>query len=178
LHAIGRAVGKDHVVVHLLLKRHGGIAPPVRRRSRRVLALAEREDISRGIVSGQSCRVIASSARLATALCSLKIAKETEMTLKADQRAEIVAKVKQFTTDLSLSDEQKEKLKTALTEARERLEQYRKENPTISREEVTNRIAISRTAIRERVVSFLTTEQLSRWDAMAKLKNFLGQKAA
>ena len=26
LHAIGRAVGKDHVVVHLLLKRHGGIA--------------------------------------------------------------------------------------------------------------------------------------------------------
>jgi predicted HTH transcriptional regulator len=137
--------------------------------------LAEREDISRGIVSGQSCRVIASSARLATALCSLKIAKETEMTLKADQRAEIVAKVKQFTTDLRLSDEQKEKLKTALTE---RLEQYRKENPTISREEVTNRIAISRTAIRERVVSFLTPEQLSRWDAMAKLKNFLGQKAA
>jgi predicted HTH transcriptional regulator len=97
------------------------------------------------------------------------------MTLKADQRAEIVAKVKQFTTDLRLSDEQKEKLKTALTE---RLEQYRKENPTISREEVTNRIAISRTAIRERVVSFLTPEQLSRWDAMAKLKNFLGQKAA
>ncbi len=27
LHAIGRALGKDHVVVHLLLKRHGGIAP-------------------------------------------------------------------------------------------------------------------------------------------------------
>jgi len=32
LHAIGRAVGKDHVVVHLLLKRYGGIAPPMRRR--------------------------------------------------------------------------------------------------------------------------------------------------
>jgi len=28
LHEIGRALGKDHVVVHLLLKRHGGIAPP------------------------------------------------------------------------------------------------------------------------------------------------------
>jgi hypothetical protein len=27
LHGIGRAVGKDHVVVHLLLRRHGGIAP-------------------------------------------------------------------------------------------------------------------------------------------------------
>ena len=59
LHAIGRAVGKDHVVVHLLLKRHGEIAPTARRRSRRVLTLAEREDISRGISSGCSLRVIA-----------------------------------------------------------------------------------------------------------------------
>ena len=49
LHAIGRALGKDHVVVHLLLKRRGGIAPAPRRRSPRVLTLAEREDISRGI---------------------------------------------------------------------------------------------------------------------------------
>ena len=59
LHAIGRAVGKDHVVVHLFLKRHGGIAPTTRRRSQRVLTLAEREDISRGIASGCSLRTIA-----------------------------------------------------------------------------------------------------------------------
>src|SRR5215469_3092385 len=59
LHAIGRALGKDHVVVHLLLKRYGGIAPRARRRSRRVLTLTEREDISRGIASGQSMRAIA-----------------------------------------------------------------------------------------------------------------------
>ena len=39
-------------VIHFLLARHGGIAPPVRRRSPRVLTLAEREDISRGIASG------------------------------------------------------------------------------------------------------------------------------
>jgi hypothetical protein len=42
LNEIGRALGKDHVVVHFVLARHGGIA---RRRSRRVLTLAEREDI-------------------------------------------------------------------------------------------------------------------------------------
>src|SRR2546427_9093456 len=59
LHAIGRALGKDHVVIQLLLARHGGIAPAARRRSRRVLTLAEREDISRGIASGCSMRVIA-----------------------------------------------------------------------------------------------------------------------
>jgi IS30 family transposase len=58
LHAIGRALGKDHVVIQLLLARHGGIVPAARRRSRRVLTLAEREDISRGIASGCSMRVI------------------------------------------------------------------------------------------------------------------------
>src|ERR1700719_2236885 len=51
LHAIGRALGKNNVVIHLLLKRHGGIAPPIRRRSPSSVTLAEREDISRGIAS-------------------------------------------------------------------------------------------------------------------------------
>ena len=55
LHAIGRALGKDHVVIRFLLARHGGIAPGARRRSRRVLT--EREDISRGIASGCSMPV-------------------------------------------------------------------------------------------------------------------------
>jgi IS30 family transposase len=59
LHAIGRAIGKNHVVVHLLLKRHGGIIPAIRRRSLLSLTLAEREDISRGIASGCSIRAIA-----------------------------------------------------------------------------------------------------------------------
>ena len=59
LHAIGRALGKEHHVIHFLLARHGGIAPPVRRRCLRALTLAEREDISRGIASGSSIRGIA-----------------------------------------------------------------------------------------------------------------------
>ena len=59
LHEIGRALGKSHVVIQFLLARHGGIALPVRRRSPRVLTLAEREDISRGIACGNSMRAIA-----------------------------------------------------------------------------------------------------------------------
>jgi IS30 family transposase len=59
LNAIGRALGKDHVVIRLLLARHGGIAPVARRRSRRVLTLAEREEISRGIAGGCTERDIA-----------------------------------------------------------------------------------------------------------------------
>jgi IS30 family transposase len=75
LHAIGRAVGKDHVVVRLLLKRHGGIAPPTRRRSQKTLTLAEREDISRGIASGGSLRAIAQQMRRAPSTVSREVAR-------------------------------------------------------------------------------------------------------
>jgi len=69
LHEIGRALGKSHVVIQFLLARHGGMAPPARRRSRRVLTLAEREEISRGMASGSSMRVIAQ--RLSRACCTV-----------------------------------------------------------------------------------------------------------
>jgi len=59
LHGIGRALGKAHPVIHVLLKRHCGIAPLVRHRSRTALTLQEREDISRGIACGWSIRAIA-----------------------------------------------------------------------------------------------------------------------
>jgi IS30 family transposase len=75
LHAIGRALGKDHVVVRLLLVRHGGIAPPARRRSPSSLTLAEREDISRGIASGCSMRVIAQGLSRAGSTVSREIAR-------------------------------------------------------------------------------------------------------
>jgi hypothetical protein len=75
LHAIGRALGKDHVVVHLLLKRHGGIAPAPRRRSPRVLTLAEREDISRGIATGCSTRAIAQGLSRACSTVSREVAR-------------------------------------------------------------------------------------------------------
>src|SRR6267143_822547 len=75
LHAIGRALGKDHVVIQLLLARHGGIAPAARRRSRRVLTLAEREDISRGIASGCSMRVIAQRLSRASSTVSREVAR-------------------------------------------------------------------------------------------------------
>src|SRR5580704_3770247 len=75
LHAIGRALGKDHVVVHLLLKRHGGIAPAPRRRSPRALTLAEREDISRGIATGCSMRAIAQGLSRACSTVTREVAR-------------------------------------------------------------------------------------------------------
>src|SRR5262245_56382536 len=75
LQEIGRALGKDHVVVHLVLARCGGIALPARRRSRRALTLAEREDISRGIASGCSMRTIAQQVRRAPSTISREVAR-------------------------------------------------------------------------------------------------------
>ncbi len=73
LNEIGRALGKDHVVVHFVLARHGGIAPAARHRSQRVLTLAEREDISRGIAGGSSLRQIAKGLQRAVSTVSREV---------------------------------------------------------------------------------------------------------
>jgi IS30 family transposase len=75
LHEIGRALGKDHVVIHFQLARHGGIAPAARRRSLVTLTLAEREDISRGIASGSSIRDIAKGLQRAASTVSREVAR-------------------------------------------------------------------------------------------------------
>ena len=61
LNEIGRMFDRGHSSVQRILAETGGIRPPQRRRSRRALSLAEREEISRGIVAGRSLRSIASS---------------------------------------------------------------------------------------------------------------------
>ena len=60
LHSIARHFGRSHSSIQGILSRTGGIRPPARRRSARSLSLVEREEISRGIASGQSLRRIAS----------------------------------------------------------------------------------------------------------------------
>jgi hypothetical protein len=40
--------------IHRVVAANGGYVPPVRRRSARMLSLAEREDISRGVAGGLS----------------------------------------------------------------------------------------------------------------------------
>ena len=60
LKLIGRVLGKTSSSIFAHLRPHGGIRPAARRRSRRVLNLAEREEISRGVAVGASLRSIAS----------------------------------------------------------------------------------------------------------------------
>ncbi|MFQ5759520.1 MAG: IS30 family transposase [Acidiferrobacterales bacterium] len=73
LHAIARLFDRSHGSVAGILSRTGGIRPPLRRRSKLALTLAEREDISRGVVAGQSARSIAASLGRAPSTVSREI---------------------------------------------------------------------------------------------------------
>jgi len=59
LNAIARAFETSHSAISKNFDRFGGIRPPDRQRSRLALTLSEREEISRGVVSGLSLRRIA-----------------------------------------------------------------------------------------------------------------------
>jgi len=61
LNSIGRHFGRSHSSIQNILSQTGGIRPPKRRRSGRSLSLAEREEISRGVIAGQSLRFIAAA---------------------------------------------------------------------------------------------------------------------
>ena len=61
LNAIARHLGTSHSSIQGVFAPSGGIRPPSRSRSRRALSLAEREEISRGVATGESLRWIAAS---------------------------------------------------------------------------------------------------------------------
>ena len=101
------------------------------------------------------------------------------MTLSTLEREEVVTELKRFANDLNLTDDQKEKLHVALTEAREKIAEYMQQNPETTKADVISKVVANREAIRQRVVNFLSPKQLKKWDdEKAKAKDFLGQKIA
>lgn len=88
---IARALKKPAGSIHGVLKATGGIAPSRRCRPKWMPSLAEREEISRGLASGDSMRAIA--ARLGR--CASTVSREVErdggrgsyLALRADERA-------------------------------------------------------------------------------------------
>lgn len=73
LSEIGRALGKHAGSIHGVLSSNGGFTPPVRRRSRWALTLAEREEISRGLATARSIRQIAAKLGRAPSTVSREI---------------------------------------------------------------------------------------------------------
>lgn len=72
---IARALGKDPGSIHRVVVSRGGFAPPARRRSARVLTLAEREEISRGLSAQVTLRQIAGRIGRAPSSVSREIAR-------------------------------------------------------------------------------------------------------
>jgi hypothetical protein len=99
------------------------------------------------------------------------------MPITSEEREQVVSELKRFAHDLNLTDQQKEKLQSALEGAREKIGDYLKKNPGTTRADVIARVKEHRAEIRQRVMNFLSPEQLTKWDAeVAKAKEFLGQK--
>jgi IS30 family transposase len=73
LNLIARHFGRSHSSIQGVLARTGGIRPAPRRRSRLALTLAEREEISRGVVTGHSLRSIAATLGRAPSTLSREI---------------------------------------------------------------------------------------------------------
>ena len=95
--------------------------------------------------------------------------------LSPDAKQAVAAELERIAGDLNLSDDQKSKLHTALENAREKIDEIRQTNPDLTRADVIAKLKSVRTTARERLVNFLTPEQLGKWDAeMAKAKTFLG----
>ena len=73
MNAIGRLFDRGHSSIQRILLEMGGLPPAPRKRSRLSLSVAEREEISRGVVAGQSLRVIAASLGRAPSTISREI---------------------------------------------------------------------------------------------------------
>lgn len=75
LSEISRMLDRKPGTVHGFLSRHGGLAPRGARRARTALSEEEREDISRGLAAGDSCRAIARSMGRAASTVSREVSR-------------------------------------------------------------------------------------------------------
>ena len=91
LQQIAQLFDRDHPSIQRILAESGGIRPAQQRRSRLALTLAEREEISRAVVAGQSIRSIAATLERAPSTISREIKRngdrETYRASQADQAA-------------------------------------------------------------------------------------------
>jgi len=101
------------------------------------------------------------------------------MPLTSEQRDAVVGELKRIGASLNLSDDQKQKLQAFMTEASEKVHEYKQQNPNATQQDLIRKVMDNRASLRQRVVNFLTPDQLTKWDAeVANAKEFLGQKLA
>ena len=101
------------------------------------------------------------------------------MPLTADQREQVADQLRKFASDLNLSNDQKDKLRGFLQQAKEKVQAHRTANPNTSTADIVKAVAANRDQLREQLVKFLTPEQLTKWESAVKnAKDLLGEKLA
>jgi len=91
----------------------------------------------------------------------------------------VTTELKRIAEELSLSDSQKTQLRIYLEERHARIQEFRQQNPNISKKDLVQKIVSIRSTLREQVVRFLTPQQLEKWDTeVAKAREFLGESIA
>ena len=100
------------------------------------------------------------------------------MRLSTEEREQVTTEVMRFARDLNLTNNQKERLYLALTEAREKLAEYMQQNPNTTKDDAISKVVTSRGAIRERVVGFLVPTAAEVGRRKGQSQPFLGQKVA
>jgi len=99
--------------------------------------------------------------------------------MSVEQRDAVVGELKRIGASLNLSDDQRQKLQTFMMEASEKVQEYRQQNPHATQQDLVKKVIDNRAALRQRLVNFLTPDQLTKWDSeVANAKEFLGQKLA
>ena len=88
-----------------------------------------------------------------------------------------MSELKRIAQDLNLTEQQVERLRSALGQARKGVTQYIKNPPNATRDDIIAKVKEHHVEIRQRVENFVSLEQLARWDAQTtKAREFLGQK--
>jgi anti-sigma regulatory factor (Ser/Thr protein kinase) len=83
------------------------------------------------------------------------------MNLSNEEREQVATELKRFAGDLNLTDDQKEKLRVALTEAREKIAEYMQQNPNTTKADVISKVVANRDAIRQRATRFVSGSSTS-----------------
>src|SRR5215472_5348180 len=103
--------------------------------------------------------------------------RSTAMNLTPEQRDQVVAELKRVGADLQLTDEQKTKLQQFLTEARAKVAEYHEANPNATKADIIKQVAANRDQIRQRLVNFLSHEELKKCDdELYKTKHLMNQQ--
>jgi hypothetical protein len=103
----------------------------------------------------------------------------TAMNVIAEQANQVVAELKRIAGSLQLTDDQKNRSLQFLIEARAKVAEYQSANPNATKADIIKQLAANRDQLRQRLVNFLSPEQLTRWDAeVSEAREFLGQQMA